>query len=395
MGREPLSPSTARRFDLVVIGGGVVGLCLAYEAAKSGRSVVLLEQDAEFGARTSANWFRILHGGLRYLQSLDLIRHRESVQARQEWLRDFPDLVEPLPCLMPLMGRGLKRPALFRAAFALDALLAHRRNQDIRPDRHLPAGRVLSVEETRALAPQLADPRLEGGAYWTDAVAKDARKLVAALAARARAAGADLLSGRAVGEILVDGARATGVRLADGTTILGSWIVNTTGPWTDGMLAGLTTIRRRDLFRPSLAFNIVIDRPAPFAGALAVQASRPNAPVLFVYPLNGATFAGTWHAPWHEKPADIVPPEQALKAFVADLADALPWLGIGMNHVQTVHAGLLPVDAHGSISLTDRPLLIDHRTEAGPTGLISAAAIKFTTAPLLARQVLAKLAVPQ
>jgi glycerol-3-phosphate dehydrogenase len=124
--------SQASSFDLAVIGGGVVGLCLAFEAARAGRSVVLLEREADLAQRTSANWFRILHGGLRYLQSLDLVRHRESVRARQEWLRVFPDLVEPLPCLMPLTGRGLKRPALFQAAFALDAALAHWRNRDVR-----------------------------------------------------------------------------------------------------------------------------------------------------------------------------------------------------------------------------------------------------------------------
>ncbi|WP_191060549.1 FAD-dependent oxidoreductase, partial [Geminicoccus harenae] len=128
-----MSLDSGERFDLAVIGGGVAGLCLAYEAARAGRRVVLLEREATLAARTSANWFRILHGGLRYLQTLDLVRHRESVLARREWLRDFPDLIEPLPCLMPLAGRGLKRPWAFRAALALDAALARGRNRGLRP----------------------------------------------------------------------------------------------------------------------------------------------------------------------------------------------------------------------------------------------------------------------
>jgi glycerol-3-phosphate dehydrogenase len=382
--------SQASGFELAVIGGGVVGLCLAFEAARAGRSVVLLEREADFAGRTSANWFRILHGGLRYLQSFDLVRHRESVRARQEWLRDFPDLVEPLPCLMPLTGRGLKRPTLFRAAFALDAALAHRRNHGIRADRHLPRGRILDVAETRRLLPALRDPALQGAAWWTDAVARDAAGLTRALAARAGKAGADLRTGEAVEEILVDAKGVTGVRTRSGR-IAARTVVNTTGPWTDLTLAHLPSIRQRDLFRPSLAFNLVLDRPAPFAGALAVQASRPNAPVLFVYPLDGRIFAGTWHASWQDHPDEVQPRPADLAAFVADLADALPWLELDLGAVRAVHAGLLPVKTAGSTDLTGRPLLVDHGAEGGPHGLWSTAAIKFTTAPMLARQVLARL----
>lgn len=368
----------------------MLGLCLAYEAARAGQAVRLFEREAELARKTSANWFRILHGGLRYLQSFDLIRHRESVQARQEWLRAFPDLVEPLTCLMPLTGRGLKRPSLFRLAFALDAALAHRRNRDIRPDRHLPQGRILSRAETRSLLPDLTAPGLQGAACWTDAVAKDAAGLTAALALRARAAGAELRVGEPVEEILLDGAQACGVRTHAGSYPAAA-VVNTTGPWTDLTLAHLPARPERSLFRPSLAFNLVLDRKAPFPGALAVQASRPNAPVLFVYPLQGQMFAGTWHAPWQGSPDQIEPSPADRQAFIDDLSDALPWLDLRPDAIRAVHAGLLPVETENSTDLTDRPLLIDHGSEGGPGRLYSAAAIKFTTAPLLARQVLARL----
>uniref|UniRef100_UPI0013569E18 FAD-dependent oxidoreductase n=1 Tax=Geminicoccus flavidas TaxID=2506407 RepID=UPI0013569E18 len=259
-----MSLGSGERFDLAVIGGGVAGLCLAYEAARAGRRVVLLEREATLAARTSANWFRILHGGLRYLQSLDLVRHRESVLARREWLRDFPDLIEPLPCLMPLAGRGLKRPWAFRAAFALDAALARERNRGLRSDRHLAAGRVLTAADVRRLLPSLGDlPGLEGAALWHDAVARDAPALAAALARRAETAGAALRTGATVVEILVEGGQAVGLCTADGARVTAAAVVNATGPWSDLTLRHLPSIRRRDLFRPSLAFNLVLDRPAP------------------------------------------------------------------------------------------------------------------------------------
>lgn len=369
----------------------MAGLCIAFEAARSGRTVALFEREPDFAARTSANWFRILHGGLRYLQSLDLIRHRESVEARREWLRDFPDLVEPLPCLMPLTGRGLKRPSLLRMAFALDAALAHRRNHQVRQDRHLPSGRILTVAETRDLLPELSVRGLQGAAWWTDAVAKDERKLIEALVDRGRKAGAQLNSGDAVHEILVDRDRVRGIRTRSGVTVAAAAVVNATGPWTDVTLSCLPSIKRHDLFRPALAFNVVLDRPAPFAGALAVQASRPNAPVLFVYPHQGRMAAGTWYAPWRDHPDTPQPLPADLQAFVDDLADALPWLDIRRSAIESVQAGLMPVEMAGSMDLLDRPLLVDHGRQGGPRGLFSAIAIKFTTAPSLARQVLARL----
>lgn len=375
---------------MAVIGGGVVGLCLAAEAARGGQTVALFEREARFGAATSGNWFRILHGGLRYLQSMDLIRHRESVAARREWLRDFPDLVEPLPCLMPLTGRGLKRPSLFHMAFAMDAVLAPGRNRGVRGDRHIAKGQVLGAAEVRRLLPELPTDRLRGGALWFDAVAKDAERLVEALAERARAAGAALHTEEPVEGILVEAGRVRGLRLRSGAMVKATIVINATGPWTDLTLAHLPTIRRRDHFRPSLAINLVLDRPAPFAGALAVQATRPNAPVLFVYPLGEHLFAGTWNTPWTGGPETAPASPSHIQAFIEDLANALPWLDIRQEAILSVQAGFVPVETAGTIDFAARSILVDHGRAGGPSGLFSLAANKFTTAPLAARSLLAR-----
>ena len=133
--------------DVAVIGGGIYGIALAFESARRGLRTVLVERD-DFGGGTSRNWLRILHGGLRYLQTLDLHRFRESVAERSWFLRNFPDLVEPLACLMPLYGPGLRRPPTFRMAFMADAALGWRRNDGLAPSHRLPAGRVLDIQDT-------------------------------------------------------------------------------------------------------------------------------------------------------------------------------------------------------------------------------------------------------
>ena len=92
--------TSSEPYDLAVVGGGSLGCALAWEAASRGVRVVLLEQD-DFGAAASANSLKIVHGGLRYLQKMDLKRARASAAERSVFLRIAPHLVRPLPCVLP------------------------------------------------------------------------------------------------------------------------------------------------------------------------------------------------------------------------------------------------------------------------------------------------------
>ena len=131
-------------FDVVVIGGGIYGASLLREAALRGVSACLCEA-LDFGGVTSQNSLRILHGGLRYLQTLDLRRFFQSVASRRSAARRFPRLVRQLPCLMPLYGPGLKRPAVMRAALALNDVLSFRRNAGVPRDLGLDRGETLTA----------------------------------------------------------------------------------------------------------------------------------------------------------------------------------------------------------------------------------------------------------
>src|ERR671937_2353135 len=88
-------------FDLLVVGGGIYGLAIAYDAAQRGVSTALIERD-DFGSGASFNHLRTIHGGLRYLQSLDIARARESVRERRTIARIAPHAVRPLPFALPV-----------------------------------------------------------------------------------------------------------------------------------------------------------------------------------------------------------------------------------------------------------------------------------------------------
>src|SRR3954463_11791263 len=96
-----LDALTAHTFDVLIVGGGVYGLTIAYDAAQRGLSVALVERD-DFGAGASFNHLRTIHGGLRYLQTLDIRRARESLRERATLARIAPQSVRPLPFVLPV-----------------------------------------------------------------------------------------------------------------------------------------------------------------------------------------------------------------------------------------------------------------------------------------------------
>src|SRR5713101_6722326 len=102
MQRDP-DALTGRTFDVLVVGGGVYGLTIAYDAAQRGLSVALIER-ADFGSGASFNHLRTIHGGLRYLQTLDIARARESVIERRIVATIAPHAVRPIPFALPLYG---------------------------------------------------------------------------------------------------------------------------------------------------------------------------------------------------------------------------------------------------------------------------------------------------
>lgn len=388
--RQP-DEAAADPHDLVIVGGGVYGIALLLEASRRGLKPLLLEQ-GDFGSETSWNSLRIVHGGLRYLQSLDLPRFFESVRERRWFLQHFPDLVRPLSCLMPLYGTGLKRPSIFRLALATNSLLSMKRNRGVPRAGHLPAGGVLSVADTLERFPMAAKDDLEGSAIWYDAVMPDSQRLLIEMLHWACACGATALNYvQAVDyERSADGGatisaidRTTGRELAFRAPL----VVNAAGPWCREVSSAFD----RDipeLFHYSLAFNVVLDRePLADSGLAVSPRSRPGR-TYFLVPWKGRIMAGTFHAPWKGLREDAGITDEMLATFLGDLNDSIPGLDVAPPDVEGVHWGLLPAAKPNSDELASRPVILHHGDRGGPEGLFSVSGVKFTTARLVAEQTL-------
>jgi glycerol-3-phosphate dehydrogenase len=137
-----------REFDVLVIGGGIYGLVIAYDAAQRGLSVALVER-GDFGSATSFNHLKTIHGGLRYLQSGALRRMRESIRERRTFARIAPKYVAPLAFAMPTRSSLTRNRVAMASAFAVDALVGRDRNEGLDRSRHLSAGRVVGEAEAR------------------------------------------------------------------------------------------------------------------------------------------------------------------------------------------------------------------------------------------------------
>lgn len=384
--RDP-DGTAAGFYDLLVIGGGMYGATLALEAARRGMSTVLLER-GEFGRETTRSSLRILHGGLRYLQRLDLPRFRESVGERRWFLRHFPDLVEPLPCLMPLYdaprGGRLRRPGVFRFALAVNDLLAG--------ERALPPGRLLSAAETVELFPAVDRAGLRGGALWYDAVAKDPERLVREVLRWSCSCGARALSHVEAMELIVRDGEVAGLRAVDRASgrsleFRARRVINCAGPWSRELA------RRFDrdvpaLLRPALAFNLFLDREPPSRAALAVAAREPGAQTWFLLPWEGRLLAGTAYASVQEGTGEEGPDEARIGDFLAALNAALPGFDLRRSDVLDVLWGRLPAVAEGSVELASRPVIVDHGRHGGPRGLVSISGVKLTTARAVAERTL-------
>src|SRR3954452_1458318 len=154
------------QFDVVVIGGGVVGGGGALDPATRGLKVALVEA-RDFASGTSSRSSKMFHGGLRYLEQLEFGLVREALHERELSLTTLaPHLVKPLPFLFPLTHRLWERPYIAAGIFLYDQLGGA---------KSVPAQKHMTRAGALRLAPGLKRSSLIGGIRYYDTVVDDAR----------------------------------------------------------------------------------------------------------------------------------------------------------------------------------------------------------------------------
>ncbi|MCB0749713.1 MAG: FAD-dependent oxidoreductase, partial [Ignavibacteriae bacterium] len=267
-------------YDLIIIGGGFYGVMIAYEASCRGLKTLLLEKN-DFGSATSFNSLRIVHGGLRYLQSLDLHRFKESVGERKWFMKNFPNLTNPISCLMPLYNKGLQRNSIMWAALNLNDLLSVKRNKSIKPENNLLNGKVISKTKVKEIFPNVDTNELKGGAIWNDGSIDDSQLVLMEILKTASDNGCVPLNYMEVKDVIIADSQIIGVIAIDDETkeeikFNSSIVLNSTGPWSRNLAKSFHK-EFENLFNYSIAWNILFDKEALSDHALAITPPKENA----------------------------------------------------------------------------------------------------------------------
>jgi len=381
------SPALAgRTFDLLVVGGGVYGLTIAYDAAQRGLQVALVERD-DFGSGISFNHARTIHGGLRYLQSFDLARSRESIRERRTLARIAPHAVTAVPFVLPLTTSVMRSPLALRTAFLLDRVVARDRNQAVPEVLRLPAGAVIAADEATARFPLLAGQELAGAAIWYDYVTTEADRLTLAWGLAAIAHGATLANYTEAVELVAEGGRAVGVRVRDHltgehATIHARLIVCACGAGLDRLLGSIGLASGTPLLE---AMNLIVDRTPGFA---AVGGRTASGKTFFMVPYHRRVVCGTWESTSPISPdADGKPPHD-IEPFLKSVNEAFPAVRLTRDEVSLIHRGLVPAAANGdgTVRLEGHEQVRDYRAN-GIDRLVTVSGAKYTTARGVAERV--------
>lgn len=392
----------SQTYDVLVVGGGIYGASLVREAAAQGLNAALIEQ-ADFGAATSANSLKIIHGGLRYLQQADLPRVLESIRERSLLLKTAPHLVAPFPCLMPTTRHLMKSRLVMQCGLLLNDILSFRRNAGLCRSRRIPCGRTLSRSALLERVPQLASEPVTGAAMWTDAFVFDSERLPLLMIQAAVRSGAHVANYVRADSFLLDesqrrvlGVRATDVLTGRPLELRAALVINASSAWSGALLKTLPRPVQETKLHLALAVNFIL-KPQPVqAFGMGLQ-PRGSHRLYFFAPWRGHTIAGTYYRNFEGAPttADIVT-EADVEDFLQSLNQCLPGVHFQRSDIAAIHAGILPcakpADPQHEPALLRHSHITDHARTDGLEGLMSVCSIKYTTARGVAEEVIRRAA---
>jgi glycerol-3-phosphate dehydrogenase len=368
--QDAIATLAADSFDIVVVGGGITGAGVAFDAATRGYSVALVER-ADFASGTSSRSSKLVHGGLRYLQNFDLGLVREALLERQIMVGLAPHLVKPLPLVVAAfdnerldlkVGVGLN----LYDVMSIDKLRGRlgRRNRadgppadvdgdgiaDWAPDRH----RTISGEEVVERLPALAGREPTSGYLFYDCQTDDSR-LVMTVLHEAERFGAVCCNGLEVTELLDEGGRTAGVHVRDVATgetfpVRATNVVNATGVWADRLRPDeLHDEAEVPRIRPSRGTHITLSaKDVPLLSGAIVPAGGGR--TIFALPWLGSTLIGTTDNdfdPDGDDALDHVQPAPEDLEYLLEATNAFFGTTLAPSDITGAYAGVRPLISTG------------------------------------------------
>jgi glycerol-3-phosphate dehydrogenase len=381
---EHLRALGAETWDLLVIGGGITGAAAARDAAGRGLRVALVDA-GDLARGTSSRSSRLIHGGLRYLETGNLKLVFEASAERRRLLDLASHLVHPLPFLFPVFRKG---PVGFRKLQAgmwlYDGLSLF---------RNIARHRMLNRDAARQEEPHLRTDGLVGAAVYYDASVDDAR-LTLANARGAHEAGAAVVPYAEVVGFLKDGKGLAGARVrdcliegVDAVEVRARVVLNATGPWSDAVRR-LADAGIRPRLRPTKGVHILVRRDR-LGNRHAITFQSPvDGRVMFVLPWGDFSYVGTTDTDYAGSPAEVRADADDVRYLLDSANSIFPDAKLTGDDVVSTWAGIRPLLAPNrpegglAASATSR----EHEIWRDRGGLLNIAGGKLTTYRVMAEQ---------
>lgn len=378
---ERLLALSSQPFDVLIIGGGIVGCGIARDAALRGLRVALVERE-DFASGTSSRSSRLVHGGVRYLEHGHLGLVFESSIERYRLLRLAPHLVRPLAFVWPVYkGARLQRWKLAAGLKLYDALALFRNVRN---------SRLLSSRQVSETLPGIRSTGLTGGARYYDAATDDSRLTLANVVA-ASEAGAVILNHASVRGLVVEGGKAQGATVVDVLTgqevsVRARSIVSATGPWSED-IRKLDALEGAPAVRGSKGVHLSVPRdrlPTPEDTAITLL-SPVDGRVMFILPAATHTIIGTTETPTQAPPAEVRASLSDVDYLLASANGLFPEARLVREDVVSAWAGIRPLVASGYSGAGDaNSASREHAIHTSPSGVLAISGGKLTTYRVMA-----------
>ena len=386
---------TNEHFDVIVVGGGITGASVAYEAATRGLTVALLEKK-DFSWATSASTSKLIHGGMRYLANGEIGLVRESLRERRVLENIAPNFVYPKPALMTHNSTQFRNNKwLVKIGMLMYDALSYDKNFTWDKSKKIPMHKTISRQEVLKREPNVRAAGLTGASIFYDCTSIFPERLTLAFIKSAVAFGAKVSNyARVDGFLINDHNEVTGVQAKDilkGTThkLSSTITINCGGPWADIMLGLAKSDTNSCVLRRSEGIHIITGRKM-ISGKYVVGSMTPSGRHFFLVPWRGHTLIGTTDKPFTGNPDDYRVTRQSINELIAEVNASFGDGTLSFADVLHTFGGLRPLveDQTEETYVSSRRYEIYDNAEEGLNGMITVEGGKYTTSRKLAENCL-------
>ena len=388
----------SQEFDLIVIGGGITGATVAYEAATRGLSVALLEK-SDFSSATSSATSKMIHGGLRYLSTFEFGLVRESLKERRVLMNIAPNFIHPVPFIFSVYKKDKVTNSKMKLGMWLYELFSFDKNYLWDKSRKVPQHRSISPKEISQLIPNAKTDGLVGGHLYYDCSSHSPERLTLAFIKSAVKYGAKVANYCEVDNFIIKSEKkyktVKGVQVTDKISekkydIKGKLVINCAGPWADILLDKAKKHEANQELRRSEGIHFITKK---LLDTYIFSGATPTQKHYFLIPYRNHTLIGTTDKEYIGKPDNYKVTKQAITELLEEVNQSFGTKEkIKYEDIIYAYGGLRPLveDQTEDVYQSSRKYEITGEKKNGIAGLITVEGGKYTTSRMLAEKAIKK-----